>query len=103
VVSENGADGKNLQLGKEGEVYLALAFGAGCRGAGGNCGGSNLYGATRDGASWQLSSKDGQYRYFLRALVFGDGGFLGIGGDPGAVGSSSPFVVRSADGLAWTD
>jgi len=103
VVSENGADWKNLQLGKEGEVYRAVAFGSGVHVAVGNFGGSNLYGATRDGASWQLSSKDGQYRYFLRALVFGDGGFLGIGGDPGAVGSSSPFVVRSADGLAWTD
>lgn len=103
VVSENGADWKNLQLGKEGEVYRAVAFGSGVHVAVGNFGGSNLYGATRDGASWQLSSKDGQYKYFLRALVFGDGGFLGIGGDPGAVGSSSPFVVRSADGVAWTD
>lgn len=103
VVSENGADWKNLQLGKEGEVYRAVAFGAGVHVTVGNFGGANLYGATRDGASWQLSSKDGQYRYFLRALVFGDGAFLGIGGDPGAVGSSSPFVVRSADGVTWTD
>lgn len=103
VVSGNGSDWKNLQLGKEGEVYRAVAFGAGVHVAVGNFGGSNLFAATRDGASWQVSTRDGQYKYYLRAVALGDGGFLGIGGDPGAVGSSSPFVVRSADGVTWTD
>ena len=103
VVSENGADWKNLQLGKEGEVYRAVAFGAGVHVAVGNFGGSNIFASTRDGASWQVSTRDGQYRYFLRGMTFGNGEFLGIGGDPGAVGSSAPFVVRSADGVAWSD
>jgi hypothetical protein len=103
VVSENGADWKNLQLGKEGEVYRDAAFGGGVMVAVGNFGGSNLYASTRDGAAWKTSSKDGQYKYFLRAVAFGDGAFLGIGGDPGAVGSSAPFVVRSTDGETWTD
>jgi hypothetical protein len=103
VVSENGADWKNLQLGKEGEVYRAVAFGAGVGVAVGNFGGSNLFAATRDGAAWDLSTRDGQYKYYLRAVTFGDGGFVGIGGDPGAVGSSAPFVVQSADGRKWTD
>ena len=103
AVSENGTDWRHLQLGKEGEVYRAVAFGSGVCVAVGNFGGSNLFASTRDGASWQASTRDGQYKYFLRALAFGDGGFLGIGGDPGAVGSSSPFIVRSPDGGQWTD
>ena len=103
VVSDNGADWKNLQVGKEGEVYRDAAFGAGVLVAVGNFGGSNLFAATRDGAAWKAFSKDGQYKFFLRAVAFGDGAFLGIGGDPGAVGSSAPFVVRSTDGDTWTD
>ena len=103
LVSENGADWKNLQLGKEGEVYRDAAFGGGVMVAVGNFGGSNLYASTRDGAAWKTSSKDGQYQYVLRAVAFGDGAFLGIGGDPGAVGSSEPFVMRSADGASWSD
>jgi hypothetical protein len=103
VVSDNGVDWKNLQVGKEGEVYRDAAFGAGVLVAVGNFGGSNLFASTRDGAAWKAIAKDGQYKYFLRAVAFGDGAFLGIGGDPGAVGSSAPFVVRSTDGDTWTD
>lgn len=103
VVSENGADWTNPQLGKEGEVYRAVAFGSGACVAAGNFGGSNLFAATRDGLKWDVSTKDGQYKNFLRGMAYGNGGFLGIGGDPGAVGSSAPFVVRSADGVKWTD
>jgi hypothetical protein len=36
-------------------------------------------------------------------MAFGNDVFLGIGGDPGAVGSSAPFIVQSADGLKWSD
>src|SRR4051812_43303868 len=55
------------------------------------------------GAAWQVSGRDGQYKNFLRGLAFGNGTFLGIGGDPGAVGSSAPFVALSEDGVKWTD
>ena len=104
VVSENGADWTGLQLGKEGEVYRAAAAGGGVHVAVGNFGGKNLLAATRDGgATWTVSQSDAQYKYYLRSVVFGEGGFLGIGGDPGAVGSSAPFVLRSADGVAWSD
>lgn len=103
VVSENGADWKNLQTGKEGEVYRAVAFGNGVHVAVGNFGGANIFAATRDGAKWDTLVKDGQYKNFLRGMAFGNDAFLGIGGDPGAVGSSAPFVVQSADGLKWSD
>ena len=103
VVSENGADWKNLQLGKEGEIYRAAAFGNGAHVAVGNFGGNNILAATRDGATWTSASKEGQYKNFIRGLSFGNGGFLAIGGDPGAVGSSAPFVVQSTDGVTWGD
>ncbi len=103
LVSENGADWKNLQVGKEGEVYRAVVTAAGAHVAVGNFGGSNLFASSRDGAAWQTSSRDAQYKYFLRAVAHGNGAFLGIGGDPGAVGSSAPFAVRSEDGLTWSE
>jgi hypothetical protein len=103
VASENGADWKNLQLGKEGEIYRAVASGNSIHVAAGNFGGANLLSATRDGVTWDTANKDGQYKNFIRGMAFGNGGFLAIGGDPGAVGSSAPFIVQSADGVQWGD
>jgi hypothetical protein len=103
VASADGLAWTNLQVGKEGEIYRAVAFGNGAHVAVGNFGGSNLFASTRDGAAWQVSGRDGQYKNFLRALAFGNGTFLGLGGDPGAVGSSAPFVSLSEDGVTWTE
>ena len=103
VVSENGSDWKNLQVGKEGEVYRAAAFGNGTHVAVGNFGGNNILSATKDGMTWSSAPKEGQYKNFFRGLAFGNGSFLAIGGDPGAVGSSAPFVSLSADGVTWSD
>src|SRR5579872_1270879 len=103
VVSADGAEWTHLQTGKEGEIYRAAAGGNGVIVAIGNFGGNNLISMTRDGGSWEQVSREGQYKNFVRGLAFGNGGFLAVGGDPGSVGSSSPFVVRSEDGLKWTD
>ncbi len=103
IVSDDGAEWKNLQLGKEGETYRAAAAGNGVHVAVGNFGGANIIAATKDGATWDVSNREGQYKNFIRGLAFGNGGFLAIGGDPGSVGSSSPFIVRSADGAKWDD
>ena len=101
VVSQDGKEWRNLQLGKEGETYRAAAAGNGVLVAVGNFGGANVLATTRDGAKWEVASRDGQYKNFVRGLAFGSGAFLAIGGDPGSVGSSSPFILRSADGTTW--
>jgi hypothetical protein len=103
IASENGTDWKHQQSGKEGETYRAAAFGNGRFVAVGSYGGGNIFASTRDGITWETRTKDGKYSKYVRGLGFGNGQFLGIGGDPGSVGSSSPFVLRSADGVTWDD
>lgn len=103
LVSSDGRRWEKAAVGKEGEVYRAVAFGKGRFAAVGTFGGSNLLAWSADGAAWKNTQKDGQYANFLRGLAFGGGGFVGIGGDPGAVGDSRPFVMLSPDGEAWGD
>jgi hypothetical protein len=108
--ADGGKTWQPQQVGKEGEVYRAVAHGNGHFVAIGSFGGKNVIAATPDGAKWDVSYKDGQYRFFVRGLGFGGnptpdakGFFLGIGGDPGSVGGSAPFVITSADGATWGD
>ncbi len=103
LVSLDGRDWKVTQAGKEGEVYRCVVAGAGRVVAVGSYGGGNIFAASTDGTQWKTDSKDGRYVRYFRGLTFGPGGFLALGGDPGSVGSSKPFVSVSADGLAWGD
>lgn len=103
LVSENGTDWKNLQLGKEGEVYRAVCFGNGRYVTVGTYGGENIFASTADGTGWQSGKKEAKYVKYFRGLSFGNGHFLGLGGDPGSVGGSKPFVLTSTDGITWSD
>jgi hypothetical protein len=103
LVSANGTEWTNLQLGKEGEVYRAVRFGNGRYVAVGSYGGSNMVASSADGRDWQTGTKDAQYSKYVRGLAFGNGVFLGLGGDPGSVNASSPFVLTSPDGVTWGD
>jgi hypothetical protein len=103
IISVDGSEWKDRQLGKEGEVYRAVCCGNGRCVAVGSYGGSNIFASTVDGAVWKTSQKDAHYSQYIRGLGFGNGFFLGLGGDPGSVGDSKPFVVTSPDGVAWTD
>ncbi len=103
ATSADGETWTKAEVGKEGEVLRAAACGGGVCLAVGTFGGSNLFAVTTDGAVWQVERKDAQYRYFLRGLCYGRDQFLGLGGDPGSVGSSSPFVLTSRDGRAWSE
>ncbi len=103
LVSTDGKEWTNLQTGKEGEVYRAVSYGNGRFAAVGSFGGSNIMASTADGVVWQTGTRDARYVSYVRGLGFGKGMFLGLGGDPGAVGDSKPFVVMSEDGQTWSD
>jgi hypothetical protein len=103
IVSFDGSAWAARQLGKEGEVYRAACCGNGRCVAVGSYGGSNIFACSVDGMLWKTSQKDAHYSQYIRGLGFGNGIFLGLGGDPGSVGDSKPFVVTSSDGIAWSD
>ncbi len=103
MISADGSQWTHLETGKEGEVYRAVCHGNGRFVAVGSFGGNNIYASTADGAAWDTGTKDAKYVNYLRGLGFGRQEFLGLGGDPGAVGDSRPFVSTTADGKTWTD
>jgi hypothetical protein len=97
VVSRNGRDWTNHELGKEGEVYRTVAFGKERAVAVGSFGGSNIYTSTPDGKTWEPRGlKDAKYSSYIRGLCFGDGRFVAVGADP-------VFTITSLDGLQWSD
>jgi hypothetical protein len=101
VTSPDGKAWSAPALGKEGETYRCAAGGNGRLAAIGSYGGSNIFATTADGVAWETSVKDAQYSRYVRGLGFGNGIFLALGGDPGAVGLARPFVFTSADGGKW--
>ncbi len=103
VVSADGVAWRDAQTGKEGQTYRALAFGNGRFVAVGSYGGENIFASTSDGVTWEAGKKEAKYVNYLRGLGFDGQQFLGIGGDPGSVGSSKPFVATSLDGKSWSD
>jgi hypothetical protein len=101
VVSADGRTWTDAQLGREGESYRAVAFGNGLCVAVGSFGGDNILAATADGKTWKTGKHEAKYVKYMRGLTFGAGQFVALGGDPGCVGCSSPFVMFSKDGLTW--
>lgn len=101
--SSDGLQWAHVQIGKEGEIYRAVAFGNGRFVAVGSYGGSNIFASTADGEMWATSTQDARYVNYLRGVGFGKDEFLGLGGDPGAVGDSRPFVMTTADGKSWSE
>lgn len=101
--SADGATWTNLQTGKEGETYRAVCFGNGLFAAVGSYGGNNILAASADGVTWKTGTREARYVSYLRGLGFGNGQFIGLGGDPGSVGLSKPFVMTSTDGQTWSD
>lgn len=101
IVSSNGKDWRDLQLGKEGEIYRSAAAGNGHVVIVGTFGGNSIFATTPDGTTWTAGSQDAQYSHYLRGISFGNGSFIAFGGDPGSVGDSKPFVVFSEDGQRW--
>jgi len=101
IASADGATWQHAQTGKEGETYRAAAAGNGVFVAVGSFGGGNILSVTSDGKTWKSQNLDAKYVKYLRGLGFGNGYFLGLGGDPGSVGSSKPFVMTTEKGEKW--
>lgn len=101
VASTDGKAWTDAQTGKEGEAYRAAAFGGGLCVAVGSFGGDNIFATTTDGKAWKTGKQDAKYSKYVRGLVYGSDQFVGLGGDPGCVGCSGPFVLFSKDGLTW--
>jgi hypothetical protein len=102
ITSENGTEWINSQAGKEGETWRVIASGGGRFVAAGNFGGTNIFGATSDGVTWEFSKHEGNYSRFVRGIIFHDGKFVALGGDPGSVGAAKPFALISSDGKTWS-
>jgi hypothetical protein len=103
LASADGERWEHESKGKEGEVFRAAAAGNGLCVAVGGYGGQNLLAVTSDGKAWRTSQLEAKYVKYLRGLTFGNGQFLGLGGDPLSVGDSKPFVATSRDGQTWSD
>ncbi len=99
--STDGSQWSHLQTGKEGEVYRAACFGQGRFVAVGTFGGQGIFSSSADCVTWEPCTVDAKPPYALRGIGFGHGEFLGLGGDPGGVGNSNPFVATSTDGQKW--
>lgn len=103
MTSVDGLSWSNVKVGKEGEVYRAVVIGDGRCVAVGSYGGNNIFASSRDGVTWETKSLDAKYTNYLRGIAYGAGEFFAVGGDPGSVGNSSPLLVRSRDGVNWSD
>lgn len=101
--SLDGIEWTHVQTGKDGEIYRAVAFGNGRFVAVGSYGGANIFASTADGETWDANTEDARYVNYLRGIGCGKNEFLALGGDPGAVGDSRPFVRTTADSKTWSE
>lgn len=103
LVSDDGQAWRETARGKEGEVWRGSAFKGGRVVLVGTYGGANILGGSTDGVAWKIEKKDGKYSRYVRGLAVNPTEFVAIGGDPGSVGSSKPFLLTSPDGETWSD
>ncbi|WP_020471141.1 WD40/YVTN/BNR-like repeat-containing protein [Zavarzinella formosa] len=103
MASADGVAWTDKQTGKEGETYRAVSFGNGHAVAVGSYGGGNIFASTADGKTWKTQFIDAKYVKYARGLGFGKEQFVALGGDPGSVGSSRPFVLFTKTGETWTE
>ncbi len=103
MTSKDGASWQHIQTGKVGEMFRAIAYGRERFAAVGSYGGDNITAVSKDGQTWELGKIEARYTKYFRGLGFGKDFFLGLGGDPGSVGASKPFVMTSTDGQKWSE
>ena len=103
MVSADGVTWTEKQTGKEGEIYRTVCFGNGHAVAAGSYGGGNIFATTTDGKTWKSQFIDAKYSKYVRGMGFGRDHFIALGGDPGSVGSSQPFVLITKTGETWPE
>ncbi len=103
LVSRDGVKWEGQQLGREGETFQNVCFGGGRCVVAGRFGGSNLFVVTTNGQEWKSFTRDARYSRYVLGMCYGQEEFLALGGDPGAVGASKPFVLTARDGEAWSE
>jgi hypothetical protein len=103
ILSKDGLTWGQPELGLDGHVYRAAAFGNGRIVTVGSYGGKNIMASSTDGLKWEPSERDARYSLYFRGLAFGDGHFIALGGDPTTVGLAKPFVAFSQDGVQWEE
>ncbi|MGY8769140.1 MAG: WD40/YVTN/BNR-like repeat-containing protein [Pirellulales bacterium] len=103
IISLDGKQWTHEQTGKEGETYRAVYSGNGHIVAVGSYGGNNIFASTADGEKWESTTQDAKYSRYIRGIGFGNNKFIGLGGDPGAVGDSKPFIMTTTDGTQWSE
>jgi hypothetical protein len=101
LASADGTTWADKHTGRDGETYRSAAFGNGLFVATGSYGGDNILASSPDGKAWKTGKQEAKYVKYIRGLTHGNGQFLALGGDPGTVGQSKPFVMLSKDGLGW--
>ncbi len=101
LLSANGTDWQRQETGRDGETYRAACFGNGVCIAVGSHGGTNILSVLNQDLVWKTIVHDAKYKNFLRGFGFGKSFFLGLGGDPGAVGVSDPFIMTTIRGETW--
>ena len=101
--STDGIAWKQLQTGKDGEVYRAVCFGNNRFVALGTYGGDNLFSTTTDGATWQTATRKCPTAATSAASDWGKDPFLAVGGDAGFGNYAQPCGTTSVDGVKWGD
>jgi hypothetical protein len=101
--SDDGLTWQTPEIGKEGEVYRAAAFGNGRCVIVGTFGGQNLMTSSVPGKPWETATRDAKYSQYFRGLAYGDRHFVASGGDPVTVGAAKPFMAISGDGVQWEE
>lgn len=90
--SRDGLTWTNLILGKDGQIFSAVAFGNGRCVASAHFGGSDVTVSTEDGFTWQGTSYDAKYANYIETLTFFNNQFQALG---------VKFFMSSDDGLKW--
>lgn len=101
--SRDGRTWSKPDSGMDKLLLTSVAFGNGRAVAVGKRGPDNFFQHTGNGREWDSEKLRVGYGGGYQSIVFGNGKFLALGGNPVTVGRAEPFISESSDGETWTD